>query len=579
VQDSRYGGPNANYVWGSDGDSSSLAKLSKAGFDMGAITSTSDCGIPNPCTTGIISAALAGALYRGAMAKATTAEISAHTAAAAVLQTYRMSETSIATTHELYGQMVAAYGPMDLSSGVPCGSDFKNDTHVDEYTAQNFGFGMVGDELCASVGVNNAAACATLWEAKKGWEKPKLPRCPETLVSETAAWGSCSAHQMSCPLSMAYYGESNPKFMDWWTIFYWAWWITWAPFVGFFVAIISRGRTVKQVIFGGFVCPALFAILWFSVFGGLAIKMERVAEMALKVRPEAEYASIQVRLNPTLILPLTLTLTLTLTSFQCAEHYSGAMPITPESKALASTGHYMLSCMPRDDQIYYLMMPYTNIKGFLHVVLWAGLVIYFLTSSDSGSMTDDIISASGLSASLIPAWQKVFWCFTEGIVAIALVAASNGGALKTLQYVSIIIGLPFTFLLCLMVPSLYRALKKELGDKDILESMRFNTQLLDLFELFKPHGGSPCTPGTHLKSILAGIFLPANALYATFSVCYPKAKTWAATVAFLGQTLLICWVALLSVDVEKEGAHTIAWLCMTGLLLLVAFGRGELRRK
>jgi len=368
-------------------------------------------------------------------------------------------------------------------------------------------------------------------------------------------------------------------FMDWWTIFYWAWWITWAPFVGFFVAIISRGRTVKQVIFGGFVCPALFAILWFSVFGGLAIKMERVAEMALKVRPEAEYASIQVRLDPTLILPLTLTLTLTLTSFQCAEHYSGAMPITPESKALASTGHYMLSCMPRDDQIYYLMMPYTNIKGFLHVVLWAGLVLYFLTSSDSGSMTDDIISASGLSASLIPAWQKVFWCFTEGIVAIALVAASNGGALKTLQYVSIIIGLPFTFLLCLMVPSLYRALKKELGDKDILESMRFNTQLLDLFELFKPHGGSPCTPGTHLKSILAGIFLPANALYATFSACYPKAKTWAATVAFLGQTLLICWVALLSVDVEKEGAHTIAWLCMTGLLLLVAFGRGELRRK
>ena len=411
------------------------------------------------------------------------------------------------------------------------------------------------------------------------WEKPKLPRCPEALMSETPTWGTCSAYKMSCTLTKSYYDAHDAMFMDWWTIFYWAWWITWAPFVGFFVAIISRGRTVKQVIFGGFVCPALFAILWFSVFGGLAIKMERVAEMALKVRPEAEYASIQVRLDPTLILPLTLTLTLTLTSFQCAEHYSGAMPITPESKALASTGHYMLSCMPRDDQIYYLMMPYTNIKGFLHVVLWAGLVIYFLTSSDSGSMTDDIISASGLSASKIPIWQKVFWCFTEGIVAIALVAASNGGALKTLQRVSIIIGLPFTFLLCLMVPSLYRALKKELGDKDIIESMRFNTQLLDIFEGFQPNGGSPCPPMTHIKCILTGLFVPAKGLADAFKACYPDSPKFAAVVATVGQILYICWFALHIVEVEKEGMHTIAWLCFTGFFLIVAFARGELRRK
>jgi hypothetical protein len=344
--------------------------------------------------------------------------------------------------------------------------------------------------------------------------------------------------------------------MDWWTIFYWAWWITWAPFVGFFVAIISRGRTVRQVIFGGFVCPTIFAIFWFSVFGGLAIKMERVAEMALKVRPEADYASIQ-----------------------CAEHYSGIHPITPEAKMLAEAGYYLLSCMPYDEQIYYLMMPYTNIKGFLHVVLWLGLVIYFLTSSDSGSMTDDIISASGLSASKIPIWQKVFWCFTEGIVAIALVAASNGGALKTLQRVSIVIGLPFTFLLCFMVPSLYRALKKELGDKDIIESMRFNTQLLDIFEGFQPKGGSPCPPMTHIKCILTGLFVPAKGLNDALKACYPNSPKFAAVVATVGQILYICWFALHIVEVEKEGMHTIAWLCFTGFFLIVAFARGELRRK
>jgi choline-glycine betaine transporter len=526
------GGQGTNYLWGSDGSTSAPAKLAAVGF-VDPMASTPDCGTPNPCTTGIISLGLAKALYEGAKSTATTAEVESHNAAARVLQTYRMSETSVATTHELFGKMFDFYGSEE---GVPCGSDF-NVTKACEIATDK-------------------TACAALWAANEGWEKPKFPRCPEAFVGETAAWGSCSAYEQKCGLHKAYYSEHDAHFMDWWTIFYWAWWITWAPFVGFFVAIISRGRTVRQVIFGGFVCPTIFAIFWFSIFGGLAIKMERVAEMALKVKPEAEYASIQ-----------------------CAEHYSGIHPITPESKMLAESGYYLLSCMPYDEQIYYLMMPYVNIKGFLHVVLWLGLVIYFLTSSDSGSMTDDIISASGLSASKIPIWQKVFWCFTEGIVAIALVASSNGGALKTLQRMSIIIGLPFTFVLSFMVPSLYRVLKKELGETDILESMRFNTQLLDLFEGFQPKGGSPCPPLTHIKCILTGLFVPAKGLSDAFKACYPDSKVFVALVATFGQILYICWCALHIVEVEKEGAHTIAWLCFTGFFLLVAFARGELRRK
>ena len=558
------GRDGTNYLWGSDGSTSALAKLATAGF-VDPMASTSDCGTPNPCVTGIISASLAAAMYLGAKTDASAAQVEAHAATARMLQTYRMSETSVATTHELYGQMVDAYGAGTFD-GVPCGSDLGNGTHVDAYMAQAFpNFGVEGSELCATTIINGvtvantdiaAAACKKLWTAKAAYEKPKLPRCPEALIGETAAWGSCSKYKMSCNVHKAYYKEHDAQFMDWWTIFYWAWWITWAPFVGFFVAIISRGRTVRQVIFGGFVCPTIFAIFWFSVFGGLAIKMERVAEMALKVRPEAEYASIQ-----------------------CAEHYSGIHPITPEAKMLAEAGYYLLTCMPIDEQIYYLMMPYTNIKGFLHIVLWLGLVIYFLTSSDSGSMTDDIISASGLSASKIPIWQKVFWCFTEGVVAIALVAASNGGALKTLQRVSIVIGLPFTFLLCFMVPSLYRALKKELGDKDIIESMRFNTQLLDIFEGFQPKSGSPCPPMTHIKSILTGLFVPAKGLNDALKACYPNSPKFAAVVATVGQILYICWCALHIVEVEKEGMHTIAWLCFTGFFLIVAFTRGELRRK
>ena len=130
-----------------------------------------------------------------------------------------------------------------------------------------------------------------------------------------------------------------------------------------------------------------------------------------------------------------------------------------------------------------------------------------------------------------------------------------------------------------MVPSLYRVLKKELGEKDILESMRFNTQLLDLFEGFQPKGGSPCPPLTHIKCILTGLFVPAKGLADAFKACYPDSKVFPPLVATVGQILYICWCALHIVEVEKEGMHTIAWLCFTGFFLLVAFARGELRRK
>ena len=332
--------------------------------------------------------------------------------------------------------------------------------------------------------------------------------------------------------------------------------MTWAPFVGFFVALISRGRTVREVIVGGFVCPMLLGILWFSVLGGLAIKMERVAEMALRVQPELEYASVQ-----------------------CAEHYEGALPITPEAQALAESGYYLLSCMPQDEQLYLVMMPYVNLRGFLHVALWIGLVLYFLTSSDSGSLTDDILSASGLSAARIPSWQKVFWCVTEGLVAIALIAYSNGGALRALQRVSIIVGLPYTFVLCFMIPSLYRALKKEVGDTDIGKSRRFNTQLFDFAEAFQPRGGSPYAPLVHLSCLLTGLLVPGKAVYDTCRACYPDVPQYAVAVAAGAQGLYVSWVVLHALEIAVPGTHTVAWVSFTAFVLIVAYLRGELRRK
>jgi len=372
----------------------------------------------------------------------------------------------------------------------------------------------------------------------------------DSMAAKVLAAGNTNAGSAS-----AYFGDSDKGFMDWWTIFYWAWWITWAPFVGFFVALISRGRTVREVIIGGFVCPTLYAIIWFSVFGGLAIKMERTAELALGVMPNNQGISGTV---------------------DCSGHYSSGSPITPAAKKLADEGYYMLTCMPWDDQIYYLMQPYENRTQFIHFFLWVGLVIYFLTSSDSGSMTDDIITASGLSAHRIPWWQKVFWCCTEGAVAMALV--HHADALRNLQKLSIIIGLPYTFFLCLMCPSLYRALKREAGDQDLITSHKFNTQLFDIMELFSPKGGSPCTPGTHVKSLLTGLLLPAIPLKAVFDKVYPSQPMANVATAIFAQLFWLVWIVFEGLENNLQGVHIIGWLFFLFFAFTVMLARIEMRR-
>jgi len=559
-------GKSKNYFWGNYGEASSLGKLTGAGKDIGgpgfALSdfSSTDCGRkPNACSKGFISAANVVALVMAAAETPTMAQTMAGTQITNTLLHLHESHHSIDKIVTAYNGLDKLYpGTMGGMIGMPCGSGW-NTTHLDSFTTSVLNIANTVDETVNVCSILTGTALPltgtannAFEECENFWSAGHFPKCPTTTTAEDQLWGTCVS-KSSCSDSTAMYDDGTPYFMDWWTLFYWAWWITWAPFVGFFVALISRGRTVREVILGGFVCPTLFAIVWFSIFGGLAFKMQRMAEMALGVSHDLDFAKVP-----------------------CGEFYSGAAPITPESKTLAAAGYYMLSCMPGNDQIYYLMQPYGNLTGFLHVFLWLGLVIYFLTSSDSGSMTDDIISASGLSAGRIPLWQKVFWCFTEGIVAMALV--TTGGALGALQAVSIIIGLPFTILLCLMMTSLYRALKKEAGEEDILESHRFNTQLLDIFEGFKPHGGSPFPPSTHIKEIFLGLFVPAIAVNAAFVKSSPDSPKTAGAYGLVAQCLLICWFALQCAEPGVAGTHTISWLCFIGFALIVAFARGEMRR-
>ena len=194
-------------------------------------------------------------------------------------------------------------------------------------------------------------------------------------------------------------GREDTDFLHGWTTFYWAWWISWTPFVGMFIARISRGRTVREFLVCVLVLPTIFCLLWMSVFGGTAIHQFLF------------------------------------------DGYTGVTTIVTQWKP-------ELALFKMLEQL-----PMTQVLSFASVVL---LVIFFITSSDSASLVIDITSAGGkLDA---PASQRVFWCSLEGGVAIALLL---GGGLKSLQAASITAGLPFSILLILMTVSIWKGLRDE----------------------------------------------------------------------------------------------------------------------
>ncbi|KPJ93942.1 MAG: choline transporter [Gammaproteobacteria bacterium SG8_15] len=192
-----------------------------------------------------------------------------------------------------------------------------------------------------------------------------------------------------------------------WTVFYWGWWIAWSPFVGMFIARISRGRTIREFIAGVLLVPTLLTFFWLSVFGDSALYMELfgAGNMAQAVNDNLARSLFFFfdQLHPV---------------------SSGAMP------AMVITAVSLLATLV--------------------------VITFFVTSSDSGSLVIDMITAGGKANP--PVAQRIFWASTEGAVAAALLI---GGGLTALQTAAIITGLPFAVILVFMVFSLYRALSSD----------------------------------------------------------------------------------------------------------------------
>ncbi len=219
---------------------------------------------------------------------------------------------------------------------------------------------------------------------------------PTATIFESIFSGAVAYVQNLVPLSNPF-GREDANFAQSWSAFYWAWWISWSPFVGMFIARISRGRTIREFVFCVILVPSLITAVWMGAFGGTAIA-QVVADAAAPVKD----AALELKL------------------------------------------FLMLEALP-----------FASITSFIGILL---VLVFFVTSSDSASLVIDTITAGGKTDA--PVSQRVFWCVFEGLVAATLLLVGGKESLDALQAMAISTGFPFTIILLLMCVSLMIGLNR-----------------------------------------------------------------------------------------------------------------------
>lgn len=204
--------------------------------------------------------------------------------------------------------------------------------------------------------------------------------------------------------TMSFQGEEGSTWLAGWTTFYWGWWMSWAPFVGVFIARISRGRTVREFVTGVLLVPTLVTFLWFSVLGGSAIYREMFGEGGL----------------------------------------------VGEDGAVST------------DAALFQFLEGLPASGLLSVAAMILVIVFFVTSSDSGSFVVDMLASGGNPQP--PVWSRVFWAVLEGLIAATLLiagAVTGGDGLSALQTMAILLALPFSLVMIGMMVATAKALLHE----------------------------------------------------------------------------------------------------------------------
>jgi len=194
---------------------------------------------------------------------------------------------------------------------------------------------------------------------------------------------------------------------DWiggWTLFYWGWWIAWSPFVGLFIARISRGRTIREFVSGVLLVPAGFTLFWMTVFGDTAIH------------------------------------------FILVDGIKGFADTVKQDNSLALFA-------------FFELLPWSSVISIFAIAMVA---VFFVTSADSGALVVDLLASGG--ADRTPVWQRIFWSLSMGAVAIALLLADGLTALQTATIAS---ALPFSIILLLSLWGLFKALRLDATKRGI----------------------------------------------------------------------------------------------------------------
>jgi choline/glycine/proline betaine transport protein len=216
----------------------------------------------------------------------------------------------------------------------------------------------------------------------------------QALVQNTGAYLSDIVHN-----TFNLFAYQKTDWLGGWTIFYWAWWLSWSPFVGMFIARISRGRTIREFLIGVLLIPSGFTFAWMTIFGNSAIDLIHVQGM------------------------------------------------TDLADAVAADSSIALFA-------FLAHLPFSQIISFIGLVM---VIIFFVTSCDSGAMVVDMLASHGENNT--PLWQRFYW--TVGIGIVATILLLNGG-LAALQTMSIVSALPFTVVLIIAIYGMFTALSIEL---------------------------------------------------------------------------------------------------------------------
>jgi len=468
-------------------------------------------------------------------------------------------------------------------------------------------------------------------------------------------WGSGGTPDMAGASKIS---DAGSSYINDWTIFYWGWWIAWCPFVGIFIARISRGRTVKEVICYSLGGPLITSILWFGLFGSMGIAMENNAQLLWRAGSDLynDPTTFQTGMHSNPQSDFVGKYFGAINSYQntggfgtsngrcgawsfdtnatrCGDQFTlnvaNCVPSGAKNEASAGCGACFVQqasfdrdgksgceifknnpnnkgkdcpkyiknwkadttlspvCLFTDwdqESSWYTTLGQLGPKlgPFLNALSIVSLILFFVTSSDSGSLVVDTLAANGRDeCSTI---QRVFWAFTEGGLATGLVAGAQLGkekdVLKALQAASVCTGLPYTFFLCFLMPAIWRGFdldkRKEMGYKSFKTPVYGG--IFDCFDFLLSFGKCSFPKEATIQFFIHGA-LPWMGVYKIAfqtdnKICNSK-NIFSALVTVISAVCFYSWIVL--VAISDDGVWAVGWVMFLGLATIIGNLRLQVR--